>query len=204
MAYSKKIFIFSVVFFMLSSLACMAKPSYVTITLPEEVVRESIRDALPLSIAPQSDHVEGTLVIESISRLEMTDNGVFLKGQILGTNMVVSTRIGNQDIRMRIGEFRYPLTCDLSFRYDSALKILFITPHLVQPEKTLEGKNANAILPVLALLDNREYPVSLGDIQDFNTEIGQRKISVAMEPVDVQISQSQVILKMVPKVRKRN
>lgn len=204
MAYSKKIFIFSIVFFMLSSLAAMAKPSYVTITLPEEVVRESIRDALPLSIAPQSDHVEGTLVVESISRLEMTDNGVFLKGQILGTNMVVSTRIGNQDIRMRIGEFRYPLTCDLSFRYDSALKILFITPHLVQPEKTLEGKNANAILPVLALLDNREYPVSLGDIQDFNTEIGQRKISVAMEPVDVQISQSQVILKMVPKVRKRN
>lgn len=204
MSYSKRILLFSVVFFLLSSLLSVAKTSYVTITLPEEVVRQSIRDALPLSIDPQSEMVEGTLVIDSISRLEMRDNLIFLKGQILGTNIVLSTRIGNQDLRMKIGEFRYPLACDLSFRYDATRKILYITPHLVRPEKTLEGKNADAILPVLALLDNREYPVSLGDIQDFNTEIGQRKISVAMEPVDIQVLQSQVVLKMVPKVSKRN
>ena len=204
MSYKKSIIILSFVCFIMSSLTSMAKTSYVTIILPEDVVMQSVRDALPLSIEPQNDHVEGTLVIDSISRLEMKDNRVFLQGQILGSNMVVSTRIGDQDLRMRIGEFRYPLTCDLTFRYDSSRKILFITPHLVSPEKTLEGKNANAILPILTLLDNREYPVSLTHIQGFSTEIGQRKYSVAMEPVDVQVSKSQVILKMVPKVSKRN
>jgi len=204
MSYTKSIIIFSVVFFLMSSLTSMAKTSYVTITLPEDVVMQSIQDALPLSIEPQNDHVEGTLVIDSISRLEMKDNGIFLQGQVLGSNMVVSTRIGDQDLRMRIGEFRFPLTCDLTFRYDSSRKILFITPHIVRPEKTLKANNANAILPVLTLLDKREYPVSLAHLQGFNTVIGQRKYSVVMEPVDVQVSKSQVVLKMVPKVSKRN
>ena len=196
--------VFTCLVCILSSLNALAKTKYITVTLPEEVVHQSVRDALPLSIKPNSSHLEGTLVIDSISRLEMNEDMVFLQGQILGRNLILSTRIGDQDLRVRVGEFRYPLTCNLSVRYDEKQRILYLTPHLVRPEKTLEGENARTILPVLAMLDNREYPVSLEDVQGFSTEIGEQKYSIDMEPVGIKVADSRVVVRMVPIVNKSN
>ena len=179
---------------------CIADTDYVTITLPEKVLRQSIRSILPLKIDPQSNLLEGNLVLDSIDRFTLGTNSALVHGLILGENIVLNTRIGDQDFRLKIGEVQFPITCNFTFRYDPKKKNLYITPHIADSVKKGSQEQVNKILPILALLNNREYPVPLSNLQAMQTKVGKRQLSVAMEPVDIQVSQSQLVLKMVPKV----
>jgi len=187
---------------MLYAARCLASTDYVTITLPEKVIRQTIQSTLPLHIDPKNDLLQGNLVLDSIDRFELGENSAQVQGLILGEKLVLKTRIGDQDFRLKVGEVRLPLTCNFTFRFDPQEKNLYITPHIADPVKGASQEQINKVLPVLALLNNREYPVSLSSLQAIQTKIGQRQLSVAMEPVDIQVSQSQLVLKMVPKLSK--
>lgn len=189
---------------LLGSALCMADTGFVTITLPEQVIRKSIESALPLSINPDKGLLEGSLVLDTIDRFELGNNSAMVHGLILGKNLVLTTRIGDQDFRLKLGEMRLPMTCDFTFRFDPQEKNLYITPHLTDSLKEAPPEQANKVLPILAMLSNREYPISFESMKRFQAKIGQRHVSVEMEPVDIQISQTQLVLKMVPRVSKTN
>lgn len=182
---------------------CLASQDIVTLMLPEEVVKESIQNVLPLPIDPQSEHLQGSLVLDSIDRLVMTDNGAHVQGTVLGKDIILTTRIGNQDFRVQVGTVRLPLSCDFTFRFDRGRKVLYVKPLLQTPAPT-NNPQADAILPFLVLLNNREYPVSLASIQTFNGRVAGRDIAVDMEPYDISISARQLVVKMKPRVRKTN
>ncbi len=97
-----------------------------------------------------------------------------------------------------------PLSCDFTFRFDPQEKNLYITPHLTDSLKEAPPQQANKALPLLAMLDNREYPISFESMKRFQTKIGQHHVAVEMEPVDIQISKTELVLKMVPRVSKIN
>lgn len=185
----------------LSTAFSRTNPDIVTLTLPAAMIKQSVQSVLPLPIVPEGDHLQGKLVLDSISKLEMRDNGALIQGTVLGSNLSLKTKMGNQTLNMKIGEVKLPLTCDFTFRFDPATKILYVTPRLEQPAPT-KNPNADAVLPLLTLLGNKEYPVSLGALQTFTTKIGAQDISVAMEPVDVRIAAQQMVVKMRPKLRK--
>lgn len=180
---------------------CPAETDIVTLTLPAAMIRQSLQDVLPLPIDPQNDHLQGKLVLDSINRLEMRENGALLQGVVLGSNVVLKTRVGDQDLNMKVGEVRLPLTCDFSFRFDAARKILYVTPRLEPPVPT-NNPQADAVLPFLVLLGNREYPVALASLQAFQARIGSQDISVLMEPVDIRVTPQQLIVRMKPEVSK--
>jgi len=129
-------------------------PDTVTLTLPAAMIRESVRSVLPLPIVPEGDHLQGKLVLDSISSLEMRDNGALVKGTLLGSGLTLKTRIGDQNLNMKIGEVRLPLTCDFTFRFDPARKILYVTPKIEPPQPT-RNPQADAVLPLLVLLGNK-------------------------------------------------
>lgn len=178
-----------------------ADPDIVTLTLPAAMLRQSLQNILPLPIEPGNGHLRGELVLESIDRLELRDNGAFVQGVVLGSDVVLQTRVGDQDLNMKVGEVRLPLTCDFSFRFDPAGRILYVTPRMEQPAPT-NNPQADALLPFLTLLGNREYPVSLASLQSFNARIGSQDIAVLMEPVDIQITPRQLVVRMKPYVSK--
>lgn len=185
----------------LSTAFCRTNPDIVTLTLPAAMIKQSVQSVLPLPIVPEGDHLQGRLVLDSISKLEMRDNGALVKGTVLGSNLSLKTKVGNQTLNMKIGEVILPLTCDFTFRFDPATKILYVTPRIEQPAPT-KNPSADAVLPLLILLGNKEYPVSLDSLQTFTTKIGEQDISVAMEPVDIRIAARQMVVKMRPKLRK--
>ncbi|MHB8808879.1 MAG: hypothetical protein ACYC9M_02545 [Desulfobulbaceae bacterium] len=178
-----------------------ANPDIVTLTLPEAMIKQTVQNILPLQIVPEGDHLQGKLVLDSISKLELRDNGALIKGMVLGSGLSLKTKIGDQSLNMKIGEVRLPLTCDFTFRFDPARKILYVTPRLEQPQPT-ENPQADAVLPLLTLLGNKEYPVSLDSLQTFTTKVGEQDINVTMEPVDIHIAAQQMVVKMRPKLRK--
>jgi len=176
-------------------------PDIVTLTLPESTIKQSVQSVLPLPIVPEGDHLQGKLVLDSISKLEMRDNGALVQGTVLGSNLTLKTKIGDQNLNMKIGEVKLPLTCDFTFRFDPVLKILYVTPRLEQPQPT-KNPQADAILPLLTLLGNKEYPVSLDSLQTFTAKVGDQDIKVDMEPMDIRIAAQQMVVKMRPKLQK--
>lgn len=188
---------------MFAASLCQASQDTVTLMLPEEVVKESIQNVLPLPIDPQNEHLQGSLVLDSIDQLVMNDNGAHVQGVVLGKDVILTTRVGNQDFRLQVGTVRLPLSCDFTFRFDGDRKILYVKPSLQTPAPT-NNPQADAVLPFLVLLNNREYPVSLASSQTFNGRVGGRNIAVDMEPYDISISARQLVVKMKPRVRKTN
>ena len=175
----------------------------ITITLPARVINRSLHAVLPLPITSHNKHVEGKLVIESINKLEMHDNAISLQGLITGNNLAISARIGDRDIRLKIGRMQMPMTCDLTLRFDPVKKILFVTPHFAKPQ-IRPGDPANAMLPLLAILDNREYPVTLTSLQSFKAKVGSRSVSFDMEPKEIKVSRNQVKITLIPRLVKKN
>jgi len=188
----------------LNTTLCPAAPDYVTVTLPEQVIKQSIVNTLPLPLNPGKGMLEGSLVLEKIDRFELGKNKASVHGLIIGRNLVLTTRVGDQDLRLKLGEMQLPLRCDFTFRYDPGGKNLYITPHLADSLKEAPPDQASSILPVLALLSDREYPVSFDSLKKFHAMVGQRKLAIEMEPVDVQVVPGELVLKMIPKVSKTN
>jgi len=183
---------------------CHAKTSAMTIALPAEVIKQSIQDVLPLNIDETSKYVEGKLTLTSISTVVMGENSAIVKGLVNGENISVITRVGNQDLRIKVGNLHLPLTCDLTFRYDAKGKILYVNPRLRPPVSNSVNDMASSVTSLLTVFNNKEYPVSLTSLQTLNVKVGNQDISVDMEPVDIRVSKGQLIVKMVPRLSKTN
>ena len=175
-----------------------------TIALPAEVIMHSLQEILPLNIDEPSKHVKGRLILDSISKLVMGDNSAIIQGLVIGKNLSIITRVGNQDLHIKVGDLKLPLSCDLTFRYDSRGKILYVTPRIRHPTSGSTTDMASSVTSLLTLFNNREYPVSLTSLKTLNARVGNQDISVNMEPVDIRVSKGQLIVKMVPKLSKTN
>lgn len=188
----------------LPPVSCHAKASAMTIALPAEVIKQSLQDILPLNIDETSRYVEGELILTSISQVVMGENSAVVEGLVNGKDIFVVTRVGNQNLRIKVGNLHLPLTCDLSFRYDANGKILYVTPRLRPPSSDTITDMASSVMSLLTLFNNKEYPISLTSLQTLNAKIGNQDISVDMEPVDIRVSNGQLIIKMMPRFSKTN
>jgi len=175
-----------------------------TISLPAAVIQKSLQDILPLQIDEPGRYVEGTLILNSISKLMMGENSAVVQGLIVGKNLSVITQVGNRDLRIKVGDLKLPLTCDLFFRYDAPEKVLYVKPRLRPQASAKLTDMASSVMSVLTLFDNREYPVSLTSLKTLNAKVGGQDISVDMEPVDIRVSRGKLVVKMVPRFSKTN
>jgi hypothetical protein len=188
--------------FLIASFPAAATEQVVTITMPAEMLRRTISDALPIPLETKSQYVEGNIVIDTLDRLQVNEKSIFLRGVVLGRNLAVVTNIAGQDIKMKLGSVRLPLSCELFLRFDRKKKTLFVTPRFPKPRNMNSMDPADALLPLLATLSDKEYPVELDSIQPFYARIGSRNIPIKLEPVDMQAMGGMLVFKMQPKVYK--
>jgi hypothetical protein len=177
-----------------------AGSEHISLELPADLLRQTLQGMLPLPLA--AENLQGKLEIVSIDRFEMRQDALLVKAVLHGTNVALQTRIGNQDLNLRLGELRFPLTCMLTFRFDPEGKILYVTP-FIEPPPATENPQADAVLPLLALLGNREYPVPLGSLQPFQVETGGRDMSVHLDPVDFTISEGRALVLLKPRIEQK-
>ena len=179
-----------------------AKTNTMTIALPADVIKHSLQDILPLKIDEPGKYVEGKLILTSISKLVMGENSAILQGMVMGQNITILTQVGNQDLRIKVGNLQLPLICDLKFRFDPKAKTLFVKPRLRRPTSGSVTEMANSVMSLITLFNNREYPISLNSFKTLNAQVGSQDILVNMEPVDIRVSKGQLIVKMVPRLSK--
>ena len=173
----------------------------VILTIPAPALHQAIRAMLPLSIEQSGDKFQGTIVVDSISKLAINRNLLSIEGQVSGRNMQMTTNIGGQDILLKLGKLVLPITCDIAVRFDPNKKTLFLTPRFQNPTHG-HSSSAKTLLPLLNALGNREYPVQLDALQPLITKIGQETISVQMDPVNIQAGNNKMMLTFQTTARK--
>jgi hypothetical protein len=169
----------------------------VTITLPAPALHQAINDILPLPLEQNGKQFQGTITVDSISKLAINDNLISLQGQVSGSDLQLTTNIGGQNIKLKLGKLVLPVTCDISLRYDAKKKTLFLTPRFQNPTHGTSN-SAETLLPLLNAFGNREYPITLDTINAFKAKIGSKNVSVRIEPVDIQAGKNEMILKFRP------
>lgn len=185
-----------------SSIAKTASASNtVNISLPAEALRQSLNSIAPI-ILDTDKYVDGDITIESIDSLHMADNIIKIQGVLGGHNLSVATNIAGQEIRLKLGEVRLPLACDVSLRFDKTNKKLFIRPTFNKHKEIAENDPAAAIVPLLTALGEKEYPLDLSTIQPLNARIGNRQVPIRLEPMSIKAENNTLYLALQPKIKR--
>jgi hypothetical protein len=175
-----------------------------TISIPDDILLRTIQDGLPISIAAQSQYVQGDVIIQSLEKLQVREKSIFLQGVVSSRNFTMNTTIAGKEISMDLGNVRLPVSCELFLRFDGNKKVLFVTPRFPKPESLYTTDPADALLLLLSSLGEKEYPVELGSIQPILAKVGTRNIPITLEPVDIQTQKGLLLIKMRPRVSKES
>lgn len=185
----------------ISSQATGTAEQAVTITLPDNVLLQSLRDALPIPITSTSDSVRGIISIDTINELRIHKDYIALQGIVTGKDIAVKTNIAGQQLEINIASVELPLKCNLMLRFDPQQKTLFITPKFTNPKQEQQiGDPATALYPLLATLDGKEYPLQLDAIDPFKAKIGDREIPIKLDTMNVTALENHLLMQLIPVV----
>ncbi len=168
----------------------------ITLTLPADALRQALADILPLPLPLDSNHARGTLTIESIDSLRIHDSIISLKTMVSGHDLSVNTRVAGQDFRLKLGQVRMPMRCDVRLRFDPAGRILYLTPRF--PPAGQGADPAATVGRLLASLASREYPVNLAHLQPLRFRIGGQVVPINVHPVAITAANDVLVLDLVP------
>lgn len=177
-------------------------PQFVVLTLPADVVLASLQKALPLDIPSQSRQLQGEITVESLDRLVIHDNIITVRGVLSGKNMTVNTSLAGQDIQLRVGEVRLPMTCDLQTRFDPVKRMLFVTPRFSDTGHNANGQQ-DTLAPLLAAMGGREYPIDLDHLETVNLKVGTKLIPITMETAKITGTDNALTFHLLPRVGNR-
>ncbi len=169
-----------------------------TLILPAPALRQSLQAILPLPIEQNNASFSGRLLLESIDQLRIHDNIISIHGVISGKKLSMHTMIAGQRINLKLGQVTLPLACDLHLRFDNKKQQLFFTPYF----KASTKKTGNVLLPLLATLSRRKYPVDLRRLQSFSPTVGKKQLNIRFKPVRVTTKNNQLILGFKPENKK--
>lgn len=168
-----------------------------TFILPAQALHQSLQTILPLPLEPEGPAFDGTLSIDSIDTLRIHDDMISLHGIVSGKNLAMSTELAGQTIKLKLGQVTLPMTCDLLLRFDQSKKQLYVTPQF-KPSATPDARGSQALLPLLAALGGKEYPVDLRQLQSIQHTVGSHSLQLQLQPVNVSASNNQLILGLKP------
>lgn len=172
-----------------------------TFILPAPALLWTLQALLPLPLETDDSTLSGTINIDSIDTLAIHDGRLTLHGVLTGKNLSINTAIAGQNIKLRLGQLILPLSCDLLLRFDRAGQRLFFTP-LFKPGPDGKAQNSEAVLPLMAALNNREFPVDLKKLLTLNPTIGGTSRPLRVETTWVSARDNQLVLRLRPQKSK--
>ncbi|PIE56241.1 MAG: hypothetical protein CSA34_04985 [Desulfobulbus propionicus] len=180
--------------------AAQAPARNISVTLPAEALHSSLNSLLPLPLEIYPESIEGQIWLTSIERLHIHENTLSMDATIDGRDLSVNTDIGGQRFKLKLGQLRLPVSCDLLMRYDREAKALFITPKLL-PITTATNDPLAVFAPLLERLGNREYPIPMDQFAPFNARIGNQQIPLQVMPVKIVGVNNALVLTLQPITR---
>jgi hypothetical protein len=200
MKYILQLFLFILLCSCLQAQAATTDDRFITVNLPQPLIQDSIERVLPLLFSVTTDQVEGIITIEKISDLQLKDQLITAKIRIHGDNMTIKTVVAKQEIRIKLGAATTDFNCDAALRYDSKQQTLFIRPLPRESKQEQSFKEGNIGEALLILLNGREFPLELDDIEPIIAETNTKTITIHTRIADIRSAPKMLQLKLEPDI----
>ncbi len=168
---------------------------YITLNLPETVIAKATAAILPLRIDAHSKSIEGDIDIINISELQLTDNHLACRLHLAGTNLAILAEIAGHEVRLKVGSVEIDFKTNAEIRFDAKKQILFIKPIVKDVAASGTGSNTDIGEALVAVLNGREFPVTIQDLDPLIARAGAKTIiinttiaDIAAKPKSIQFS----------------
>ena len=200
MKHTLQLLVITLLFHFFHPQVATAEDQDITVAIPESVILKSIQQILPLTLDINSDQVEGTITVEKLYNVMIQNQRISVQSLLHGNNLTVKTMVGNQEIRLQLGSASTNFSCDVDLRYDARQQTLFLRPLPREMETEQSLKKGNIGDALLILLDGREFPVTLQDIEPIIAEAGAKTITIQTRVADIRSTQKSLQLKLRPEI----
>lgn len=171
---------------------------YITITVPQKVIQESLTRILPITLSDTSDKLEGKITIVNISNFKIFEKKITGNIDLLGENLNLVTSVANQDIRLKLGTARIDFDCIADLRYDNQQKILYIRPVAEGIDGDEALRNGDLGKALLLAFNGQEFPLSLQNLQPIIAEAGNKILTVQTRIADIRTSPAALRFELLP------
>ena len=191
-------FLVSLVLGLAGTIGQVQAQDVITLTLPESVIVKATRAILPLDIDAHSKTLQGDITIINISELQLTDNQLACRLHLAGKNLAFVTDVAGHEIKLKVGEVEVDFLTTALIRFDPAKQTLYIKPIVKNVPKP--GKNANADIgqALVALLNGREFPISMQNLDPIIARTGAKTVTINTRIADIRAMPKAIGLSLVP------
>jgi len=173
----------------------------ITLTIPESVLAEAVKQSLPVPIDTGSDTVAGSISIENIDQLQLEKQQISALVTLIGNDIQIKTTIAGQQLRLKVGDVKLEFNITADTRYDAPSQTLFIKP-TVTDLKTEKGQSGDELGSLLAgLFNGREFPLAIDRLQPIITDTGSKKLAIGMQIKNVTIARNLLTLHLLPQIK---
>ena len=169
----------------------------IVLSLPESALAQAIAAVIPFSFDSASNMIQGKITVRGVHNLRLGNNNLRARLDLVGNNLEVVTELAGQRLKMKVGEVAVAADVMAELRFDGQRQILYVKP-VVDHSQNIEGNDIGRGL--VALLDGREFPLTMKDIEPFVVELGGKTISIATKVADIRALPKKLELSLSPRV----
>jgi acyl CoA:acetate/3-ketoacid CoA transferase alpha subunit len=170
----------------------------IRLTIPQNVITKVIRALLPIHIDTHSKSVDGDITIINISDLQLTQGHLACRLHLAGNNLALLTEIAGHDIRLKVGTIELDVTSDAALRFDPKKQTLYIKPVINDVAKNNTEANGEIGKALIAMLNGREYPVSMKNLDPLVAEAGAKTVTINTKIVNIEAKPKEIQLSLHP------
>jgi hypothetical protein len=198
---NKKLSSISLIFFavLFFSWPVMANNN-ITLNLPEEVITQAITAMLPFDIDAHSKNIQGNITIINISELEITNQHLGCQLHLAGNNLVFVTEIAGHEIKLKVGSVEIDFKANAALRFDRAKQTLYIKPVVKNVTARGDSKNDEIGQALIALLNGREFPITLQKIDPLIAKAGAKTVTISTLITNIQAKEDFLQLELTPEI----
>lgn len=170
----------------------------IRLSIPQSVITEVTRALLPIHIDTHSKSVDGDITILNISNLKLTNGHLACRLHLGGNNLALLTDIAGHEIRLKVGSIELDVTTDAALRFDAKKQILYIKPIINNVEGSGDGANGEIGKALIAMLDGREFPINMQQLDPLVAETGAKKVTIDTKIVNIEAKPKSLQLSLHP------
>jgi hypothetical protein len=179
--------------------AAAPKDKTITLNLPESVMAQAIEEMLPFDIYPASPGLQGSITVNRIDDLRITDQNIFCRLRLSGKKLQILTELAGHQISLRVGEIELNFNCSAKLRFDMAKQVLYIKL-LLKDISSPKPSNTDIGGTLLPLLNNREFPVAIKDLEPLIAQTDIKTVSITMRISDIRAVNGALQLSITPRI----
>jgi hypothetical protein len=178
-----------------------ATSKMITLTVPESVLSQALDKSLPIAIDTDSGTLSGAITIVKISNLQLQDKGLSCHIAVKGDDMQLNTDIGGHSIKLKVGSLQLGLQCTAILRFDPTKQMLFVKPVISDLQASSSAAKGDIDSMLMALLNNREFPVKMKQMEPLIAETSGKTINISMNIVDIHTQQGTLRFDILPQIQ---